>query len=79
MPSNPLCRACYMSTLTKDERDRFNAEPVTMPIFFCAEHEMVFTPTDIVVRVPRIRITLRFTPYYDSDSALNSWESEGGR
>jgi hypothetical protein len=74
-----------MSTLTKDERDRFNAEPVTMPIYFCAKHEMTFTPMDtglhIVVRAPvsRERITLRFTPWYDVESAVNSWESEGGR
>ena len=34
------CRTCYMRDLpTVEERARFAAEPVTMPIHYCPEHE----------------------------------------
>ena len=34
----PACRSCYAATLTPDERDRFNAEPVTSCVYLCPEH-----------------------------------------
>jgi hypothetical protein len=35
----PTCRSCYAATLTPDERDRFNAEPVTSCIYLCPTHQ----------------------------------------
>ncbi len=40
--TEPTCRTCYLSTLSKDERDRFLAEPVVGTIYYCPEHERVF-------------------------------------
>lgn len=36
--NEPTCRTCYVGTLTKDERDRFLAEPVTSSIYYCEMH-----------------------------------------
>lgn len=35
-----MCRGCYASTLSRDELDRLNAEPITMPVYLCPEHEV---------------------------------------
>lgn len=37
--AQPRCRACYAATLSPDERDRFNAEPVTSCIYLCPGHQ----------------------------------------
>ena len=39
----PTCRACYAATLTPDERDRLNSEPVTGCVYLCPEHEAALT------------------------------------
>lgn len=37
--SDPVCRTCYLRSLPHDEAVRIAAEPVTMPIHYCPEHE----------------------------------------
>jgi hypothetical protein len=37
----PTCRACYAATLTPDQRERFNAEPVTSCVYLCPEHDVM--------------------------------------
>lgn len=35
----PICRSCYLASLTPDERDRATAEPLTSTIHLCADHQ----------------------------------------
>lgn len=37
--SGPTCRSCYAATLTDDQRERFNAEPVTTSVYLCDDHQ----------------------------------------
>jgi hypothetical protein len=33
------CRTCYAHSLPDEQRLRFLEEPITMPVFYCPEHQ----------------------------------------
>lgn len=35
----PVCRTCYLRSLPHDEMVRIAAEPITMPVHYCPEHQ----------------------------------------
>lgn len=37
----PTCRACYIKSLPEAQRDRVISEPITGPIYYCAEHKAI--------------------------------------
>jgi hypothetical protein len=37
--SEPTCRTCYLRSLPHDEMVRIAAEPITMPVYYCPEHQ----------------------------------------
>lgn len=67
--SEPTCRVCYAATLTRDERDRFNAEPVTGSVYLCPPHEKVLAdavgtlPMTLKAATPRRAGTVTDGPY----------------
>lgn len=87
----PTCRTCYLRSLPNEQVARIAAEPITMPIHYCPEHQQRANEIEAMfakmVREGKVvymgsvtgRMPRRFTPWYDQQSALNSWESEGGR
>lgn len=68
--SGPTCRSCYAATLTDDQRERFNADPITTSIYLCPEHQRAMDtvlanmPPLIKVDTPRA-ITFDVTPEAD--------------
>lgn len=39
--AEPTCRICYALTLPDDERERFFTGHITMPVYYCPEHQAV--------------------------------------
>lgn len=40
--SEPTCRTCYYNTLDDSARERFLADPITMPVHYCTEHQRAY-------------------------------------
>lgn len=57
------CRGCYAETLTPDELDRFNAEPVTSTVYLCPRHEAAISQLVDLLDVNMIRVTRPSAPF----------------
>lgn len=53
--SEPICRVCYASTLSRDELDRFTYEPVTNCIYLCPDHQRAASAMLEMMPVPFIK------------------------
>lgn len=52
-PTEPTCRACYASTLTPSQRERFYAEAVTSCIHWCLDHQRAMD--DALSNMPQVQ------------------------